>query len=155
MVGVMQGLVVLFVAAPRFIQWMADQSLDYGKWFSAEKARPIQPIVFALNMVMALYGAYFSFSMLSETQLGLTFIGISAVVSILSIAAFLLILARNSRGLIVSLVVSMCWFALAVIGMGAGINIGFIILVGLVQAVLSVLSLLLMKGVGQSKGGGA
>ena len=154
MVGVMQGLVVLFVAAPRFIQWMADQSLDYGKWFSAGKARPIQPIAYALNMIMALYGAYFSFSMLGEIQLGLTFIGISAVVSILSIAAFFMIFARNSRGLIVSLIVSMCWFALAVIGLGAGVNIGFIILVGLAQAALSGLSLLLVKGVGQSKGGG-
>jgi simple sugar transport system permease protein len=155
MVGVMQGLVVLFVAAPRLIQWIADQSLDYGKWFSVEKARPIQPIAFALSMAIVLYGAYFSFSLLGETQLGLTFIGISAAISILGIVAFVLLLARNWRGLIVSLIVSMCWFALAVIGMGAGVDIGFMILVGLVQAVLSVLSLLLVKGVGQSKGGGA
>ena len=154
MVSVMQGLVVLFVAAPRSIQWIADQSLDYGKWFSVGKARPIQPIAFALSMAIALYGAYFSFSLLGETQLGLTFIGISAAISILGIVAFVLLLARNWRGLVVSLVVSMCWFALAVIGMGAGIDIGFMILVGLVQAALSVLSLLLVKGVGQSKRGG-
>jgi len=155
MVGVMQGLVVLFVAAPRFIQWMADQSLDYGKWFSIEKARPFQPIAFALSMVLALYGAYFGFILLGETQLGLTFIGISAAICIMGIVAFFLLFARNWRGLIVSLIVSMCWFALAVIGIGAGVDIGFMILVGLVQAVLSVLSLLLVKGVGQSKGGGA
>lgn len=154
MVGVMQGLVVLFVAAPRLIQWMADQSLDYGKWFAVEKARPIRPAIFVLNMIVALYGAYFSFSMLGETQLGLTFIGISAVASILSIVAFFMILARKSRGLIVSLITSMCWFALAVIGMGAGVSIVFIILVGLVQAVLSVVSLLLSKDVGESMGGG-
>jgi hypothetical protein len=76
------------------------------------------------------------------------------VASILSIVAFFLILARNSRGLIVSLITSMCWFALAVIGMGAGASITFIVLVGLVQAVLSVLSLVLRKNVDQSKGGG-
>ncbi len=152
MVGVMQGLVVLFVAAPRLVQWMADQSLDYGKWFSVEKARPI---LFIFNMAIVLYGACFSFSLLGETQLGLAFIGISAAVSILSIAAFFLLFARNWRGIIVSLIVSMCWFALAVIGMGAGADTGFIFLVGLVQAVLSGLSLLLVKGVGQSKGGGA
>ena len=155
MVGVMQGLVVLFVAAPRLIQWMADQSVDYGKWFNVEKARPIQPIVFTLSMIIALYGTYFSFSLLGQTQLGLTFIGISALISILGIVAFLLLFARNWRGIIVSLIASMCWFALTVIGMGAGADIVFMILVGLVQAVLSVLSLFLVKGAGKSKGGGA
>ncbi len=153
MVGVMQGLVVLFVAAPRFIQWMADQSLDYGKWLSVEKTRPIQPILFLLNMVIALCGAYFSFSLLGATHLGLTFIGISAAVSILSIAAFFLILTRNSRGLTIALAVSMCWFAMAVIGLGAGADSDLMILVGSVQAVLSVLALLRVKSVGQSKGG--
>ncbi len=152
MVGVMQGLVVLFVAAPRFIQWIADQSLDYGKWFSVDKIRPIS---FALNMIIALYGTYFSFILLGETQLGLMFIGISAAVSILSIAAFFMIFARNSRGFIVSLIASMCWFTLAAVGMGAGVDVSFMILVGLVQAVLSVLALLLVKGAGKSKGDGA
>jgi simple sugar transport system permease protein len=151
MVGVMQGLVVLFVAAPRAIQWIADQSLDYGKWLSVDKARPIS---FVLNMVVALYGAYFGFILLGETQFGLMFIGISAAVGVLSIVAFFVILTRNWRGIIVSLIASMGWFALAAIGMGAGINIGFIFLIGLVQAVLSVVSLLLVKVFGQSKGDG-
>lgn len=151
MVGVMQGLVVLFVAAPRAIQWMADQSIDYGKWFSVDKARPIS---FVLNMVIALYGAYFGFILLGNTQFGSMFIGISAAIGVLSIVAFFMILARNWRGIIISLIVSMCWFGLAVIGMGAGADIGFMIIVGLTQAILSVISLLLVKVIGQSKGGG-
>ena len=106
-------------------------------------------------MIIALYGTYFSFSLLGQTQLGLTFIGISALISILGIVAFLLLFARNWRGIIVSLIASMCWFALTVIGMGAGADIVFMILIGLVQAVLSVLALILVKRIGKSKGGGA
>lgn len=48
MVGVIQGLVVLFVAAPRLVEWLAKRGIGYAQWVVKKPKQGI-PSIFALT----------------------------------------------------------------------------------------------------------
>jgi hypothetical protein len=53
MIDVIQGLVVLFVAAPKIVQWLAKKGIGWAKWIVKE---PIKTVPIFLGAIMALIG---------------------------------------------------------------------------------------------------
>ncbi len=53
MVDVIQGLVVLFVAAPKLVQWLARKGIGWAKWIVEE---PIRTVPIFLGSIFALIG---------------------------------------------------------------------------------------------------
>ncbi len=53
MIDVIQGLVVLFVAAPKIVQWLAKKGIGWAKWIVKE---PVKATPIFLGAIMALIG---------------------------------------------------------------------------------------------------
>ncbi|MFX1540884.1 MAG: ABC transporter permease [Promethearchaeota archaeon] len=123
MIGVIQGLIILFVAAPRLIIWLADKGNIYAQWIEADwkKATPI-----FLTTVMGLIIGFAAFGIGTTQLLLLTslatqslILGLPLVASLIAVdlififilgiiglAAFISLMRGNMWGTILTLVVA-------------------------------------------------
>jgi ABC-type uncharacterized transport system permease subunit len=119
MVNVIQGLVVLFVAAPRLIQWMADQGFDYAKWLRKEPKLSLPPFI---TMVMGIFAMGIAFTFIvTSTEAHSMLIGPIWIVAILSLTAALSMLGRHKHGTDLSLLASVVWIAIGLVALQNGL----------------------------------
>jgi hypothetical protein len=145
MVNLIQGLIILFVAAPMIIDWLAKRGVTQASWI---KRKPIQGLSFFTTIILAAIGTFIGFGtgfLITSVHMmiGLGFVILGA----LSLFAFIAILGMKRWSPILFLIVSIGW----VIG---GIAYGFMIaanllipllVIGLLGIVLGAYTLYLIR----------
>jgi simple sugar transport system permease protein len=138
-VGLIQGLVVVFVAAPRIIDWLGRNSADSVDWLKRNPTEALPGIaVLVYNLFGLFLGLGLAASLFPVNPVNAAF---PALVGILSGQAAYKTLARQETDIGLSLLPATAWFgAIALDAMFGGwvfFNIGLImLLVGLIASVL-------------------
>ncbi len=122
MVSVIQGLIVLFVAAPKAIDWLSERGVDYATWLKeARVPASIHLVATFFAGVSAIVGMAFlgSFSAVLEATIqggGIVAGGLLFLTSIISIYALVEMLMRRPRGPMIIVFASVEWLLLALAG---------------------------------------
>jgi simple sugar transport system permease protein len=106
MVGVIQGLIVLFVAAPRVNDWLAKSGFGYAIWLKNE------PKIAVPNFAALVFGAISSVLALGYCILrGLsgTLVGLFFLMAIVGVVSFGMTLSRYRRAPIVHVILCGLW----------------------------------------------
>ncbi len=145
MVGVIQGLVVLFVAAPRLIQWMADQGIDYAKWLRNKPTVALPPFITMVMGILAM-GISFSFIISAPEELAML-VGPLWIAAMLSLIAALSMLGRQKRGPDLSMLAAISWVMIGLLGvMMRDTGVTFVFLgMGFVWIVICTIALLMLQ----------
>ncbi|RLI57163.1 MAG: hypothetical protein DRP09_03960 [Candidatus Thorarchaeota archaeon] len=126
MVNVIQGLVVLFVAAPRLVDWLAKHGVGYAQVLK-DNPRVGAP-QFAL-LIYSIFSIVFSF---------LAFNVLSIINLLISLVALAYLYMRDEFGVWLAAITSIVWILLGVLTL-AGVSIAFVsIMIGVVGLVLFV-----------------
>ncbi|MBD3157185.1 MAG: hypothetical protein GF309_00220 [Candidatus Lokiarchaeota archaeon] len=118
MVSLIQGLIVVFVAAPRIMDWLADRGIEQAKWMK-EKPKMGMPHFFAIAItsvasligftLVGSYGAvHFAASGLVMAAAG---IGVSGAI---------LMLTNKMLGLKIGIVSGLFWLSVGAVGLVVG-----------------------------------
>lgn len=157
MVDVIQGLVVLFVAAPKIVKWLADKGFGWAKWLVKN---PVKAVPVFLGSVMALIGSLLSlaigasmlgalvqadligdlFTLIFTDPVFAMYVGtasLALIVGIISLLIFYGLLVTQRWAALTLLPISICWI---VIGYVTMIMLGGTLLIPL--SVLGVLGLI-------------
>ncbi len=119
MVTVIQGLVVLFVAAPRLIEWMANRGVGFAV---AIRANPLRNVIYLVGMLYFGFGAVYGLGVAPTAD---PVVGAAlALASPLCLIAFVAVMARKQRAPLYSLVASMGWLGAVIVSIMIG-NFGF------------------------------
>ncbi len=114
MVSVIQGLVVLFVAAPRIIDWLADHGIEYAGRMRNEPSVAVPEFLLS---VIGLLGFFLGF-ILVTTLSAHPILGFLVLVSVIaSLLTFALQWPRNRNAPFIGLIASLLWLAVSVAGM--------------------------------------
>jgi ABC-type uncharacterized transport system permease subunit len=142
MVSVIQGLIVLFVAAPQIIDWLAKHGFDHATRMTKEPAQAVPEFVLAaVGLVAFIVGFGLVISMASTNPM----LGIGMLMAvILSLLTFSFVWPRDRNGPFLGLLGSVAWLVA---------SIGALALGGMQQAILPlsfgtvslVLSLMLLR----------
>ncbi len=126
MVRVIQGLIVLFVAAPRAIDWLSKRGNDYATWLKTDRV-PAFVHLFTSGMAgtstiicLTLFGSYATMIEAGVSGTGGTVTLLLLLTSLISMFAFIELLMRKPRGLIMLVFVATEWLLIAAIGYVAG-----------------------------------
>ncbi|RDE17440.1 MAG: hypothetical protein C4K49_02810 [Candidatus Thorarchaeota archaeon] len=106
MVGVIQGLIVLFVAAPRVNDWLAKSGFGYAIWVKNE------PKIAVPNLAALVFGVISSVLALGYCTmkgLGGMFIGLYFLVAIVGAVSFGMTLSKYRRAPFIHVVLCMLW----------------------------------------------
>ncbi|MHA2085668.1 MAG: ABC transporter permease [Candidatus Thorarchaeota archaeon] len=122
MVSLIQGLIVLFVAAPRAIDWLSNRGFDYAKWIKDDP--PPATFHLATSFIAgtsAIFGlvAIGSYASLIEVRIpgGGGIIGVVLFfVCLLSMYALVELLQRKPRGPLLVVFSSIGWLIIGIIG---------------------------------------
>jgi len=142
MVQVIQGLVVLFVAAPRLITWLSKHGVDYASWIKSEPKAGV-PSLFAFGYVI--FGALMGIIVVSPyvaSNFSLLILGF--FISIGSLVVMVFHFQRDKRRTSGTLAISITWGILLLAGLAfsaAEVTFTSLILAGIGL----VLSMLLMR----------
>ncbi|MHA1484282.1 MAG: ABC transporter permease [Candidatus Thorarchaeota archaeon] len=140
MVSVIQGLIVLFVAAPRAIMWLQDRSVEYADWVKSEEKLPLDHL---FGTISSLAGVFISFGLVSAT-LGSLLSSVSLLmVGVVSIAAFGIFLSKRRNTLSIFTVLSIAWLLAALVSFFTGIFL--VTVIAGVMGFLSIIDLLLLR----------
>ena len=127
MVNLIQGLIILFVAAPMIIEWLAKRGVTQASWIKKE---PIRGISFFTTIILAAIGAFIGFGTGFLTTSVHMMIGLGLVIlGALSLFAFVAILGMKRWSPILFLIVSIGW-------VGGGIAYGLMIAMNLLIPLL-------------------
>jgi hypothetical protein len=111
MVSVIQGLIVLFVAAPRLIDWLADRGWDYWAWIREDPNHGVP------NFIGVIFGGitiFFSLGFTATTMSLNPVITIGLILtSLMGLFVFIFMYSRNENGPILLLFTSIMWFMVA------------------------------------------
>lgn len=140
MVTVIQGLVVLFVAAPRLVDWLSENGIGYAQWI---KESPKSGILSMFSLGYGILGAF----------IGLTVIGPAVAQDfsvillgfILSIGSLLIVvynLQINRRRIASTSSIGLIWLVMAIIGFS--LNVISIISTSLIMAGIGIVIAFLM-----------
>ena len=153
MVGVIQGLIVIFVAVPSIINWLASRGVSHAKWVQRD---PIRALPFFIMMSITLIGTFIG--------LGIGFVNLFInplitialiLVGFISLAAFIGMMAMKKWGPFAALIVSVAWIPVGVsnlIFQGGNLLIPLVVL-GVVGIILSSVSLYMSRWKGMVLGG--
>jgi ABC-type uncharacterized transport system permease subunit len=115
MVQVIQGLVVLFVAAPRLITWLSKHGIEYADWIKREpKAGVPSLIAFGYAILSALIGIIVV-SPYVASNFSLLILGF--FISIVSLVVMAFHYQRDKRRTSSTLAVSITWVILLLVGL--------------------------------------
>ena len=150
MVSLIQGLIVLFVAAPRAIEWLSERGFDYATWLKEDSVPALVHLsATCLAGVSAVFcliaaGSYSSIFEASFPGAGV-FVGLLLfITSLVSFYTLLELLTRKPRGPLLGVFISIAWFLIVAIGLVAGSMI--ILTQSIIFGVIFlVLSIILMK----------
>ncbi len=110
-VGLIQGLVVVFVAAPRIIDWMGRQSVESVGWIRRDTKKAIPGlVVMGYNLFGLFLGLGLAASLIPVNPVNAVF---PALVGIFSGQAAYRTLARQETNIGLSLVPATAWFGAA------------------------------------------
>ena len=140
MVGVIQGLVVLFVAAPRIVEWMQTQTIDYSSWLRSEDSFPIGHF---MGTLFSTSGIFVSFGLLATMGRGILVDGALFVVAMVTLTAFGTFLSRSGNIRQLMTLSAIGWFATAIIDL---LMSGLLVwIISGIFGVLCVLDLVLLR----------
>ncbi len=134
MVGVIQGLVVLFVAAPRIVEWVQKQSFDYASWMRSEDRIPFAHL---LGTLLSIVGIFVSFGLVSGMGAGMLVSGSLLVVAMVTLSAFGTFLSRGKNAELLMILQTAGWLIVALADLITG---GMFI--GVISAILGALCLI-------------
>lgn len=157
LISVVQGLIVVFVAAPRIIDWLIDRGYDEARWV---KELPKEGTPHFLTLGTTLVTSVLALSSIGPymsrgTVDWLIASGLVFLCGILGIVAFIYMLTRSDIGLNIALITSIIWFGLGVQGflMNNPGMILFGVFLGAIQSVFALASILVARGFMQQNGG--
>ena len=114
MVQVIQGLVVLFVAAPRLVDWFAKNGFDYAKWV---QGKPMPGLFSLVSFGYGIFGAFLGLIIVGPVM-ALDF-NILLLGFILSMGSLLLVVFNmriDPRRVSTSSSLGLIWLAMGIIG---------------------------------------
>ncbi len=145
-VKVIQGLVVLFVAAPRLIDWLANKGVEYAEWL--RESRPSHAILNVTALAHSILG-FFLAVLILRTSIFLAFIGF--VLCFISLVASVFHYKRDRRRVATTALAGVLWFGLLVVGW----SFSGIVLTSMTMGLVGImLSYLLVRIRGQLRSGG-
>jgi hypothetical protein len=118
MVSVIQGLIVLFVAAPRVIDWMAKRGVDYGLLI---KRAPIMGIGDLVTTLWTVSSGVLALMLVSNFSRATPFAVILLVAAMaIGFYAFAKMLAKNAIGPFLAVFAAMEWLLLVLMAVVVG-----------------------------------
>ncbi|MFQ5833500.1 MAG: ABC transporter permease [Candidatus Thorarchaeota archaeon] len=133
MVGVIQGLVVLFVAGPRIVDWLANRNVEFAKWM---KEKPVVAVPAFALVILNILSIFYAFGGFIETGMAQSTLLLFAAMA--GLAAFILTLSRRARGPIVSLMTYIVWLSVGGIGFMLALQYTLVpLVIGVLGTVLS------------------
>jgi hypothetical protein len=126
MVRVIQGFIVLFIAAPKAINWLSDRGVNYATWLKTDR---IPAFLHLLTSGMAgvstiytfvQFGAFASIIEASVPGTGGILTILLLLTSIISMYALVELLGRKQQGLTLVLFAAVEWLIIAMMGYVAG-----------------------------------
>jgi simple sugar transport system permease protein len=107
LVDVIQGLVVLFVAAPKIIEWLARRNVDYAKWMVKE---PLKAVPLFLTAIMGFIGTFIGLAIGAANLSSNSLVAVSLLIlGVVALAAFIGTLKLARWGPMAALVTSVAW----------------------------------------------
>ncbi|MHA2425657.1 MAG: ABC transporter permease, partial [Candidatus Thorarchaeota archaeon] len=140
MVGVIQGLVVLFVAAPRIVEWLQKQSVQYSEWTKSEDTFPLSHF---LGTALSTVGIFVSFGLLATMGAGILVGGFLFIVAMVTLSAFGTFLSRGRNTELLMTILTLGWLAVAIADLAIGGR--FIGLISGIFGVLCLIDLIMLK----------
>jgi simple sugar transport system permease protein len=140
MVSVIQGLIVLFVAAPRAIMWMQNRGVEYVEWVKSEEKLPLDHL---FGTISSLVGVFISFGLVSASTGNLLLSVSLLLVGVVAIAAFAIFLAKRRYILPIFTILSIAWLLTALVSFFTGILL--VTVIAGVMGLLSITDLLLLR----------
>ncbi|MBN2230940.1 MAG: ABC transporter permease [Candidatus Thorarchaeota archaeon] len=114
MVQVIQGLVVLFVAAPRLVDWLSKHGVGYASWIKNNPKSGIPNLFsFGYGILCAFLGIV-AVGPAVESSFVLLLLGL--LVSMGSLAIIVFNLIADHRLSQITMVISICWLVIAIAG---------------------------------------
>jgi hypothetical protein len=111
MILIIQGLVVLFIAAPKIIEWLAQQNIAYAKWIVK---KPTDALPLFLTAIMVLIGTFIGFGIgFANLRIDLVFCLQLVGTAALALGSFIAILMKRKEGFIAALLTSIAWIVMA------------------------------------------
>lgn len=112
MVGVIQGLIVLFVAAPKVIDWLANKGVSYAVWLQKDPKTAVPSLLMAaLGVTSAIIG--FGIGVLSLAINALIMVAL-VTVAFVALAAFIGVADKKEWGVLGVLIFSAAWIIVGV-----------------------------------------
>ena len=150
MVSVIQGLIVLFVAAPRLIQWIGNRSISFA---SDLKESPVDNALGLAGAVFFGFGTVYAFGAAANAPESVVFA--VALTSPACLVATISLIAKKSRAPLYSLVASLSWILTAILYVVSGNPSGFGISIGMAMVGFAIIMFyyLLPRLVSQPEGG--
>ncbi len=154
MINVIQGLIVLFVAAPQIISWLANRGVTYARWIQKDSKVALPLFITAIfSLVSCFIGFGVGFANLPINPLiTLSLVAIGAI----SLGAFIGLFAKYEWSPIVSIISLFLWIPVGIINFlfhTGTLLIPFLVL-GIVGGIFSVWSFYLTRWKGIEIGGG-
>ncbi|MFW9963202.1 MAG: hypothetical protein ACFFCX_06550, partial [Candidatus Sifarchaeia archaeon] len=122
MVRVIQGLIVLFVAAPKAIDWLSKRGVDYAIWLKRDRV-PAFIHLFTTGMAgasaiicLTLFGSYAAMMNAGVSGTGGSVTLLLFLTSMISIYALIELLMRKRRGLLLLVFAAVEWLLIAAMG---------------------------------------
>ncbi|MFW9787932.1 MAG: ABC transporter permease [Candidatus Thorarchaeota archaeon] len=129
MVRVIQGLIVLFIAAPKAIDWLAKRGSDYAIWLRTDRV-PAFIHLFTTGMAgtsaifcLTLFGSYASLLDASVSNSGGSIALLLFLTSLISMFALVELASRSRRGVILVVFAAIEWLLIAAMGIVAGVMV--------------------------------
>ncbi|MBD3404607.1 MAG: hypothetical protein GF411_00550 [Candidatus Lokiarchaeota archaeon] len=133
-INVIQGLIVLFVAAPRVMEWLETRTIDFTSWMRSEENFPIAQF---LGFLLSLVGIFISIGLITLLSGGFIVLISLAIVAIASLMAFSSFLSfkENTGQILVVLLIGWLITAVADLALGG-------VLIGGISAIMTLLVLI-------------
>ncbi|MFX1562062.1 MAG: ABC transporter permease [Promethearchaeota archaeon] len=112
MIGLIQGLIVLFVAVPSIINWLARRGVSHAKWVQKE---PMNALPIFVTIVITVIGASIGFG-IGFLTLPINFLIAIVLITIgfIGLASFYGMLAMKKWGPIAALILSVAWIPVGI-----------------------------------------
>ncbi len=143
MVSVIQGLIVVFVAAPRIINWISERGGEEFNWL---KRSPREGGPHFITLGVTLVASILGLSLLGSISHTSMMAGIVVfVASLIGIVAFVFMFSRELRGLQLAILSGILWFVATPIGFMVG-NTSLLLSSLILGAIMTVFGLVTMIG---------
>lgn len=118
MVSLIQGLIVVFVAAPRIMDWLADRGIEQAKWM---KEKPKMGMTHFLSIAITLAASLIGFTLVGPYgTVHFAASGLVMVAAGIGVSGAVLMLTNKRLGLKVGIVSGLFWLSVGAVGLATG-----------------------------------